>query len=312
MGGKGNSELVNGAQGSIAANEFVSGWLNDNGELVESSNWISTDDFYLVSKAANGMDTLHEYYIGNWEHNLVTATQRLYDILWYDADYNLIGINRWQYIDEGYANKPENAMYFKLSIQQTELPEGTDEYVRICPDESSRFCEIKNTNVINSAVGLASVTGATEACWIHDNYVSGDGMLYGASRSLDLEDGWAGMRGTIIERNIFRKYAYSGSSDYRGPDTGVLTLSSGYNTFIISNYIGAIYQSNYNVANTHIINNVVHTMFSSFSSGKPNDIRPKINAHIYYNILGQSSNEISSNGENYYYENTIIPTVNLW
>lgn len=312
MGGKGNSELVNGAQGSIAANEFVSGWLNDNGELVESSNWISTDDFYLVSKAANGMDTLHEYYIGNWEHNLVTATQRLYDILWYDADYNLIGVNRWQYIDEGYANKPENAMYFKLSIQQTELPEGTDEYVRICPDESSRFCEIKNTNVINSAVGLASVTGATEACWIHDNYVSGDGMKYGASRSLDLEDGWAGMRGTIIERNIFRKYAYSGSSDYRGPDTGVLTLASGYNTFIISNYIGAINQSNYNVANTHIINNVVHTMFSSFSSGKPNDIRPKINAHIYYNILGQSSNEISSNGVNYYYENTIIPTVNLW
>ena len=312
MGGKGNSELVNGSQGSIAANEFVSGWLNDNGELVENSNWISTDDFYLVSKAANGMDTLHEYYIGNWEHNLVTATQRLYDILWYDADYNLIGANRWQYIDEGYANKPENAVYFKLSIQQSELPEGTDEYVRICPDESSRFCEIKNTNVINSAVGLASVTGATEACWIHDNYVSGDGLLYGASRSLDLEDGWAGMRGTIIERNIFRKYAYSGSSDYRGPDTGVLVLASGYNTFIISNYIGAISQSNYNVANTHIINNVVHSMFSSFSSGKPNDIRPKINAHIYYNVLGQRSNEISSNGENYYYENTIIPTVNLW
>ncbi len=312
MGGKGNSELVNGAQGSVAANEFVSGWLNDNGELVESSNWISTDDFYLVSKAANGMDTLHEYYIGNWEHNLVTATQRLYDILWYDEDYNLICANRWQYIDEGYANKPENAVYFKLSIQQSELPVGTDEYVRICPDESSRFCEIKNTNVINSATGLSSVIGSTEACWIHDNYVSGDGLLNGGGRSLDLEDGWAGMRGTIIERNIFRKYAYSGSSDYRGPDSGVLALASGYNTFVISNYIGAIQQSNYNVANTHIINNVVHSMYSSFSSGKPNDIRPKIYAHIYYNVLGQTSNEISSNGVNYYHENTIIPTVNLW
>ena len=312
MGGKGNSELVNGEEGSIAANELVSGWLNDNGELVESSNWISTTDFYLVSKAANGMDTLHEYYIGNWEHNVVTATQHLYDILWYDEDYNLIGVNRWQYIDEGYSNKPENAVYFKLSIQQAELPEGTDEYVRICPDESSRFCEIKNTNVINSSTGLASVIGATEACWIHDNYVSGDGMLYGGGRSLDLEDGWAGMRGTIIERNIFRKYAYSGSSDYRGPDTGVLALASGYNTFVISNYIGAIQQSNYNVANTHIINNVVHSMYSSFSSGKPNDIRPKIYAHIYYNVLGQTSNEISSNGKNYYHENTINSSVNLW
>ncbi len=312
MGGKGNSELVNGAQGSIAANEFVSGWLNDSGELVENSDWISTDDFYLVSKAANGMDTLHEYYIGDWEHNVIAATQHLYDILWYDKDYNLIGANRWQYIDEGYANKPQNAVYFKLSIQQSELPTGTDEYVRIGPDESSRFCEIKNTNIINGADGLASVVGATEACWIHDNYVSGDGLLNASSWSLVLEDGWAGMRGTIIERNIFRKYTYAGSGEYRGPDSGVLNLASGYNTFVVSNYLGAIEQRNYNVANTHVINNVVHSMYSSFTNGKPNDIRPKINAHIYYNVLGQISNEISSNGVNYYYENTINPTVNLW
>ncbi len=312
MGGKGNSELVNGEQGSIAANEFVSGWLNDSGDLVENSNWISTNNFYLVSKAANGMDTLHEYYIGNWAHDVIAATQRLYDILWYDEEYNLIGANRWQYVDEGYSNRPANAVYFKLSIQQSELPAGTDEYVRIGADESSRFCEIKNTNIINSAVGLASVVGATEACWIHDNYVSGDGLMYGASRCLDLEDGWAGMRGTVIERNIFKKYAYSGSSDYRGPDSGVLALASGYNTFVISNYLGAIQQSNYNVANTHIINNVVHSMYSSFSSGKPNDIRTKINAHTYYNILGQTSSETSSNGVNYYHQNTIIPTVNLW
>ena len=312
MGGKGNSELVNGEQGSIAANEFVSGWLNDKGELEENSNWISTNDFYLVSKAVNGMDTLHEYYIGDWEHNVVVATQHLYDILWYDEDFNLIGTNRWQYIDEGYSNKPKNAVYFKISIQQSELPTGTDEYVRIGPDESSRFCEIKNTNIINGADGLASVVGATEACWIHDNYVSGDGLLSYSGWSLTLEDGWAGMRGTIIERNIFRKYTYAGSGEYRGPDTGILALASGYNTFVISNYLGAIQQSNYNVANTHIINNVVHSMYSSFSNGKPNDIRPKISAHTYYNILGQISNEISSNGVNYYYQNTIIPTVNLW
>ena len=137
-------------------------------------------------------------------------------------------------------------------------------------------------------------------------------MLNGASRSLDLEDGWAGMRGTIIERNIFKKYIFSGSSEYRGPDTGVLAISSGYNTFVISNYLGAVQQRNYNVANTHIINNVVHSIYSSFTSGKPNDIRTKINAHTYYNVLGQISNPISSNGVNYYHQNTIIPTINLW
>ena len=312
MGGKGNAELVDGEKGSIAANEFVSGWLNDKGELVKNSDWISTENFYSIAKAANGMDTLHEYYIGEWEHNVVTATQRLYDILWYDKDYKLIGANRWQYIDEGYSNKPENAVYFKVSIQQSELPEGTGEYVRIGPDESSRFCEIKNTDIINGADGLASVIGSTEACWIHDNYVSGDGLLNNSGWSLNLEDGWAGMRGTIIERNILRKYAYSGSGEYRGPDTGILALSSGYNTFVISNYLGAIQQSNYNVANSHIINNVVHSIYGSFSNGKPNDIRTKINAHIYYNVLGQMSNPISSNGKNYYHKNTINPNIGLW
>ncbi len=312
MGGKGNAELVDGAQGSIAANQFVSGWLNDSGELVENSNWISTNDFYLVSKAANGMDTLHEYFIGNWEHDIIDASHRLYDILWYDKDYKLIGVNRWQYVDEGYSNRPQNAVYFKLSIQQSELPAGTDEYVRICPDESSRFCEIKNTNIINGADGLASVVGATEACWIHDNYVSGDGLLKNSTWSLGLEDGWAGMRGTIIERNIFRKYTYSGSGEYRGPDSGILAISSGYNTFVVSNYLGAIQQKNYNATNTHIINNVVNTMYSTFSGTKPNDLRSKISAHIYYNILGQTSNETSSNGINYHHQNTIIPTIDLW
>ena len=314
MGGKGNNELVNAAGGTIAADKFVSGWLDDTGTIVENGNWISTPDFYTVSPgASNGMDTLHEYYMGEWEHNVITSTQRLYDILWFDENYELIQANRWQYVDEGYSNKPDGAKYFKISMQQSALPTGTDFYIGLYPDESSRFCEIKNTNIINGADGLASVVGATEACWIHDNYVSGDGLLSGACWSLDLEDGWQGMRGTVIERNIFRKYAYSQShGEYRGPDSGILALSSGYNTFVVSNYLGSIAQSNYNVANTHVINNVVHSMYSGFTSGKPNEIRTKNFAHVYYNIMGQNSNAISANGVVYYYGNNIISTVNLW
>lgn len=135
----------------------------------------------------------------------------------------------------------------------------------------------------------------------------------GACWSLDLEDGWAGMRGTVIERNIFRKYAYSQKAgEYRGPDSGILALSSGYNTFVISNYLGSIAQSNYNVANTHVINNVVHSMYSGFSGSKPNEIRSKINAHVFYNIMGQESNSISANGTVSYYGNQIVSSVNLW
>ena len=62
----------------------------------------------------------------------------------------------------------------------------------------------KNTNLYHSADGLVSVVGETNSCWIHNNYIFNDGYLYGWS--LDLEDGWNGMRGTILENNIIRKY----------------------------------------------------------------------------------------------------------
>ena len=123
------------------------------------------------------------------------------------------------------------------------------------------------------------------------------------------------MRGTIIEHNIFRKYVYASSvGDYRGMDTGVLALASGYNTFVISNYIGAIAQSNGNVVNTHIINNVVYTMYSSISGGQSKDINAKIWAHVYYNIIGDSNiaQNTTANGVVYHYANTYDANVNLY
>ena len=316
MGGKAGAQALEngGSTGSIKGTDFVSGWLDDSGEIVENNNWISTDRFFTAEKGANGTDPLHEYFLGDWEENITAATQRLYDILWYDEDYNLIEAGRWQYTDEKYT-KPDNAVYFKVSIQQSELPDIEGEYLRIHEDASSKFCEIKDTNVINGADGLASVVGATEACWIHDNYVSNDGLLSGSSWSLDLEDGWLGMRGTVIENNIFRKYAYSSNVGvYRGMDSGILALSSGYNTFVISNYIGAISQSNGNATNTHIINNAVYTMFGSISGGTASDIRPKIWAHVYYNIIGDSNirENVSDNGVVYHYGNTYEPAINQW
>lgn len=316
MGGKAGSQALanGGSTGSIKGTDFVSGWLDDSGELVQNGNWISTGKFFTAEKGANGTDPLHEYFLGNWEENITEATQRLYDILWYDEDYNLIEADRWQYTDEKYT-KPDDAVYFKVSVQQSELPDTEGEYLRIHEDASSKFCEIKDTNVINGADGLASVVGATEACWIHDNYVSNDGLLSGSYWSLDLEDGWLGMRGTVIENNIFRKYAYSSNVGvYRGMDSGILALSSGYNTFVISNYIGAISQSNGNATNTHIINNAVYTMFGSISGGTASDIRPKIWAHVYYNIIGDSNikENVSDNGVVYHYGNSYEPAINQW
>ena len=37
MGGKGNNEMINAAGGTIAANKFVSGWLDDTGAIIENT-----------------------------------------------------------------------------------------------------------------------------------------------------------------------------------------------------------------------------------------------------------------------------------
>ena len=316
MGGKvGSQALQNGGKaGSIKGSDFVSGWLNDSGELISNNNWISTKDFFAVEKGANGTDPLNEYFFGDWEHNVIGSTQHLYDVLWFDQDYKLIQADRWQYVDETY-EKPAGAAYFKVSMQQSDIPTSSDEYIRLHPAGSSKFCEIRNTKIINGADGLASVVGETEACWIHNNYTSGDGLLNGACWSLDLEDGWQGMRGTIIENNMFRKYAYSSSvGDYRGMDTGIVALASGYNTFLISNYLGSVAQSNANIAHTHIINNVIYTMFSSISGGTSTDIKPKIDAHVYYNVIADQKikENTSGNGVVYHYGNTTAAAINKW
>ena len=176
------------------------------------------------------------------------------------------------------------------------------------PAGSSHFCEIKNTKLYHSADGIVSITGETNACWIHDNYIYNDGYLYGWS--LDLEDGWNGMRGTILENNIIRKYVFSQrlNSSYTGPDTGNLYLSGGFNTFVISNYIGALIQTNYGTANTHIIHNTIGALFGSYNrtDGKFYELRSKIFAHVYNNVIGYNNYDKidnSQNGKIYFYDN---------
>ena len=176
------------------------------------------------------------------------------------------------------------------------------------PAGSSHFCEIKNTNLYHNADGLLSVVGETNSCWIHDNYIYEGGYMFGWS--LDLEDGWYGMRGTIIENNVIRKYVFSTrlNSSYTGPESGLLALSSRFNTFIINNYIGAIAQERYNVANTHIIHNTIGSLFGSYNrtDSKYYGIRCSTYTHVYNNVIGYNNYELEDNtisGKIYYYDN---------
>lgn len=300
---------------------FTKGRLNDKGELDSTvSRWFTTNKFFEIGKRIDGTDFYENYVLTNIlssstltsYHSITPSTQHLYDIAWYDENKTFIQIDRWRYVDENY-KRGEGAKYYKISIHQTEQPTkgncfDNKTYIYFMPAGSSSFCEIKNTNLYHSADGLVSITGETNNCWIHDNYIYNDGYLYGWS--LDLEDGWCGMRGTIIENNVIRKYTFSRrlNSSYTGPDSGNLYLSGGFNTFIINNYIGALIQGNYNTANTHIIHNTIGALFGSFNrtDQKFYELRTKIFAHVYNNVIGLNNydnHDYTQNGKVYFYDN---------
>jgi hypothetical protein len=142
-------------------------------------------------------------------------------------------------------------------------------------------------------------------------------LLSGSCWSLDLEDGWQGMRGTIIENNIFRMYGYNKRvGDYRGKDTGILALSGGHNTFVISNYLGSISQQWQGSSNTHIINNVVYSMFSDIDpvNNITTDLRAKGFAHVYYNIMADQGiqENTTANGVVYHHGNKYMSGISKW
>ena len=121
---------------------------------------------------------------------------------------------------------------------------------------------------------------------------------------MDLEDGWYGMRGAFIENNVIRK----SSVGYTGPDTGYFYLSGGFNTFVINNYLGALCQGNYNVANSHVIHNTIGCLFGYFNytTQQPHLFRSSLHAHIHNNVIGCNSlhnHAISTNGVVYLSDN---------
>ena len=301
--------------------DFTEGRLNDKGENdPDISRWFTTNRFFEIGQRLDGTDFYENYVLTNIistsditsYHSHTYSSNHLYDIAWYDENKKLIQIDRWRYVDENY-KRAEGAKFYKISIHQTKKPNyshcvNNKTYIYFMPAGSSHFCEIKNTNLYHSADGLVSVVGETNSCWIHNNYIFNDGYLYGWS--LDLEDGWLGIRGTILENNIIRKFAYSTSQNisYSGPDSGNLALSGGFNTFVINNYIGSLNQVNYGTTNTHVLHNTIGAIFGSYNrtDKKFYEIRANVFAHVYNNVIGLNNyNNIdyTQNGKVYYYGN---------
>lgn len=325
MGGQTWGDEIKGRDYIIPYLNFTKGRLNDKGELDSSSSrWFTTNRFFEIGKKVDDTDFYENYVLTNAVttatatvyHSARASTEHLYDIAWYDENKKFIKIDRWRYVDENYI-RGEGAKFFKISIHQTNQPKREDcydnkTYIYFMPAGSSHFCEIKNTNLYHSADGLVSIIGETNNCWIHDNYLYNDGYLYGWA--LDLENGRCGMRGTIIENNVIRKFQFDKKSKtfYTFINTGYLCLSGGFNTFVINNYVGAIVQNEL-TSNTHIIHNTIGCIFGSFKDKKFYEMKTKIFTHVYNNVIGYNNSDYldnTKNGKVYLYDNYYDSMVN--
>ena len=294
MAGETYAKEIRGNTG-ISYLNFTKGRINDKGELDSSaSRWFTTNGFFEIGKREDDIDFYENYVLTNTfssssdtsYHTISASSLHLYDIAWYDENKKFLKIDKWRFVDENYV-RAEGAKFYKISMHQINAPTKEDcanniTYIYFMPAGCSYFCEIKNTNIYHSGKGLFAIIGETNSCWIHDNYVYNDGYIY--PWAMDLENGWYGMRGTIIENNVIRKYNYY----YSGPDTGYLYLSGGFNTLVINNYLGALAQANYNVANSHIIHNTIGCLFGHFNHTENNFylLRSSLHAHVYNNVLG--------------------------
>lgn len=252
--------------GVMKYSDFVSGWLDEDGELQENSNWISTSDFITVPDygndgyfiSADGQDSYAGKYWGG-------CSARQYDILWYDSNKQLISSDRFQGRGD-YYDIPEDAAYFKLSLQQSALPtpgsgETTESpWIAMHDDGSAKMCEVKNTNVYNSATGVFSVVGETDGLWIHDCYTNRNGMKPADERTGDFENGWTAMRHSVVSNNSFNGY-------FGNP--------GGYNTFIHTNYLTNYSGFSGETEMLRYINNTTDYV----------EISEKSQAHIYNNTL---------------------------
>lgn len=258
------NHIIDREDGVIRGTDFAAGRIDDNGNITENGNWISTEvyepvpdygsDGYYIAR--HGQNYHAEKYVSG-------CSAKLYDIHWYDADRQLILSERMLGVGE-FGKIPEGAAFFRISLQQ-KVPDNTSDnpWLAMQDDSSAKNCEIKNTRIVgSSSCGLFSAAGSCDGLWVHDCFIGMDGVKPRCERVGDFEEGWHAMRHCVVSNNFM---------------AGYFGCTGGYNIFFHSNYIADYSGFSGEEEMIRYINNTSQSV----------EISEKLQAHIYNNVLNE-------------------------
>lgn len=180
--------------------DFASGHVADDGTVEVHDNCICTPNYMPITVSED-----RRYRFGFLAYTSYhSIASRLYDCLFYDADYNFIKADRLNHQYDLY-DIPENAAYFKVNFYQSAVPTedtpdqlGNEYSIAMFGFSGPNLCRITNCRFYNPHASAISITGGQR--FVIDHCYTENGKRY--AWSVDFEDGWLEMRSNVIVKNI--------------------------------------------------------------------------------------------------------------
>ena len=191
------------ACGQVHFDDFTSGHLADDGTVEASESCICTPDYIAINPIGSAIP--RQYRFGFLAYTLYhDVTSRLYDCLIYDADHNLLRIDRLNHQYDLY-DMPDGAAYFKVNFYQSTVPTAdtpdqleNNYAISMLGFSAPDMCRITNCRFYNPHASALSITSGQR--FTIDHCYMENGKRY--AWSVDFEDGWLEMRSNVIYKNI--------------------------------------------------------------------------------------------------------------